>query len=85
MSTSRISRIDSIEELAGFWDDHDLTEFEDELEEVREPVSERRTYEVVTVRLSASVVEALKRLAKMRVTGHADLGREWVRERILES
>lgn len=65
-STSRIPRIDSIEELAGFWDDYDLTEFEDELEEVREPVFERRTDEVVTVRLSASEVEALKRLAKMR-------------------
>ena len=29
---------DSIEELAKFWDAHDLTDFEEELEEVVEPV-----------------------------------------------
>jgi len=30
--------MDSIEKLAEFWDTHDLTDFEDELEEVTEPV-----------------------------------------------
>ena len=29
---------DSIAELAAFWDEHDLTEFQDELEEVQEAV-----------------------------------------------
>jgi hypothetical protein len=36
-----IPNIDSIEELAAFWDTHDLTDFEDELEEVGEPVFDR--------------------------------------------
>ena len=31
-----------LEELANFWDTHDITNFEDELEEVKEPVFERR-------------------------------------------
>jgi hypothetical protein len=31
MSTPKIPHIDSIAELARFWDTHDLTDFEDEL------------------------------------------------------
>ena len=33
---TKIPRLDSITELARFWDTHDLTDFEDELEEVKE-------------------------------------------------
>jgi hypothetical protein len=38
MSTPKLPQTDSIQEFAKFWDDHDLTEFEAELEEVGEPV-----------------------------------------------
>jgi hypothetical protein len=34
----RLPDSDSVKELAGFWDHHDLTDFEHDLEEVREPV-----------------------------------------------
>lgn len=37
-----IPQTDSIEELAIFWQTHDLTELEDELEEVPMPVFVRR-------------------------------------------
>ena len=37
MKTSKLPRTDSIHELGRFWEKHDLTEFEDELEEVIEP------------------------------------------------
>jgi hypothetical protein len=40
-STNSMPQTDSIQELARFWDTHDLTDFEDELEEVTEPVFER--------------------------------------------
>jgi hypothetical protein len=36
----KLPQTDSIEELARFWDTHDLTAFEDQLEEVTEPVFE---------------------------------------------
>lgn len=36
--SSKLPRSDSIEELARFWDSHDVTEFEDELVDVGEPV-----------------------------------------------
>ena len=35
MKNKNIPKTDSIQELAHFWDTHDLTDFEDELEEVR--------------------------------------------------
>jgi predicted DNA binding CopG/RHH family protein len=38
MKTSKLPRTDSIQELARFWETHDLTDFEDELKEVTEPV-----------------------------------------------
>ena len=38
MKQKKIPQTDSIEELAQFWDLHDLTDFEDELEEIDEPV-----------------------------------------------
>ena len=39
----RILQTDSIQGLADFWDKNDLTDFDDELEEVDEPVFERPT------------------------------------------
>lgn len=36
-----LPKTDSVAELAKFWDVHDLTDFEDKLEEVTEPVFEK--------------------------------------------
>jgi hypothetical protein len=38
MRNQRITETDSIQELAAFWDTHDLTNFEDQSEEVAEPI-----------------------------------------------
>ena len=38
MKKSKLPKTDSIQKLAEFWDTHDLTDFEDELEEVAEPI-----------------------------------------------
>jgi hypothetical protein len=43
MRLKKIPQTDSIRELAHFWDIHDLTDFEDELEEVTESVFQRET------------------------------------------
>jgi pyridoxamine 5'-phosphate oxidase len=42
MKKSKLPKIESVQELADFWDSHDCTDFEEELEEVTEPVFERR-------------------------------------------
>jgi predicted DNA binding CopG/RHH family protein len=80
MSTTKIPQTDSIEELARFWDQHDLTDFDSELEEVTEPVFEREA--VVKVRLPNKEAEAVKALAQSQGLDDADLIRRWILERI---
>jgi hypothetical protein len=41
LKKTKLPKTDSILKLAEFWDTHDLTDFEDELEEVTEPVFAR--------------------------------------------
>lgn len=81
MNCSKIPQTDSIQELAQFWDTHDLTDFEDELEEVTEPVFETK----VTVRLNPDEAEVVKTLANARGTSLTTLVQEWVAERIATS
>ena len=81
MKAHKILQTDSIEELAQFWDTHDLTDFEDQLEDVREPVFQRWADTVIPVRLRRQEVEALKRSAKARGVRESALLRQWVREK----
>lgn len=81
MSRQKIPKIDSIQELAAFWDTHDLTEFEDELEVVGGTVFERPV-ELVAVPLRPTEVEAVKRIADSRGIGYDALIREWVIEKL---
>jgi hypothetical protein len=80
MSNRRLPQTDSIHELAQFWDTHDVTEFEDQLEEVGERVFERDT--TITVDLAADDADAVRAMAKLRGVGDAELIREWVRDRL---
>lgn len=76
----QIPQTDSIEELVHSWDTHDVTGFEDQLEEVREPVFEREP--TVTVHLAREEAEAIKKLAESRGLAAAELIHEWVREKV---
>ncbi|HUT90329.1 MAG TPA: CopG family antitoxin [Thermoguttaceae bacterium] len=80
MSGEKIPQTDSIQELAQFWDTHDLTDFGAQLEEVTEPVFERETE--VTLRLPSSEAEAAERIAQSQGMGLTELIRQWVRERV---
>jgi len=82
MSTLKIPQTDSIEELAQFWQTHDLTEFQDELEEVTEPVFERQAEAVFTIHLPFQEAELVKRLAQSKGVEPTALVREWVLEKI---
>ena len=61
MSNPGIPQSDSIEELARFWEQHDLTDFEETLEVVSEPVFERES--VVRVRLPYDEANLVKQAA----------------------
>lgn len=85
MRPPRIPETDSIEELAQFWDTHDLTDFEDDLEEVTERVFIRGKSVTVPIKLDTQDVQALKRIAESRGVGERTLLRQWVRERLRKS
>lgn len=80
MKKQKLPQTDSIEELARFWDTHDLTEFEDELEEVVEPVFERET--AVTIHLQPEEAKAVKEIAASQGVPDTDLIYQWVREKL---
>ena len=80
MKTRGLPQTDSIQELARFWDTHDLTDFEDQLEEVTQPVFERQT--VIPLSLESAEAEAVRKIAKSKGVREAELIRRWVREKI---
>lgn len=80
MKNRRLPKTDSIKALARFWDTHDLTDFDDHLQEVAEPVFEKRT--VILLPLKSSEARAVKKLAKANGIADAELIGDWVREKL---
>ena len=78
MKPKKIPQTDSIQELAEFWDTHDLTDFEGELEEVHEPVFQPG----VTVPLTPRDAKVVNEIAKARGISPRALIQEWVSEHI---
>ncbi len=76
MKKSKLPKTDSIQELADFWDSHDLTDFESELEEVSEPVFVRST--AIRVHLESREAKMVKQLAKRKRVSEEELVRGWV-------
>ena len=84
MKAQQPPETNSIEELAQFWDTHDLTDFEDQLEEVQEPVFERESAKILKIHLRPQEAEAVKRMAEAREVDQETLIREWVIEKLHE-
>ena len=83
MRDLQIPHTDSIEELAHFWDTNDLSDFEDELEEVTAPVFIRgEQMSEVIVPLQSQELEILAKLAKRKGIAQDLLIREWVLEKL---
>ena len=76
MRKSKLPKTDSIEELAEFWDTHDLTDFEDELEEVAEPVFVRGN--AIKVPLKSREAETVRQMAQAKGVSPEELIRAWV-------
>ncbi|HEX3526874.1 MAG TPA: CopG family antitoxin [Thermoanaerobaculia bacterium] len=82
MKSAKLPQLDSIDELAKFWDTHDLTEFDAQLEEVTEPIFERESGATMVLRLEPAELEAVKKIARTRGVEQSDLLREWVLEKL---
>lgn len=76
----KIPKTDSIEELATFWQRHDLTDFENEIEEVPGSVFQRT--HIIGVPLTGDEHQAVRDAEASRGMGEAALIHEWVKERI---
>jgi len=80
MNKPKLPKIDSVPELARFWDTHDLTDFEGELEEVADPVFVRGA--TIRVPLEKSEAEAVEQMAQAKGVSREDLIRSWVQQKI---
>ena len=75
----------SIQELAAFWDTHDLTEFEGELEEVTEPVFVKAKAASLSIHLKPAEVQRLKKIAHSKGVKESTVARRWIVERLQRS
>ena len=78
----RLPKTDSIEELAGFWDKHDLTDFADELQEVSEPIFVRPKGAFVRIELPPTEAHHLKRIARSQGVKETTVLKHWIVERL---
>jgi len=70
--------------LAKFWDAHDLTDFEEELEEVVEPVFVRAKGASLSVDLQLTEARRLKKIARSKGIKETTMLRQWILERLHE-
>jgi hypothetical protein len=76
----QIPSTDSISELAEFWQAHDITDFEAELEEVTTPVFQHAPQ--IQVALSVPDAHALRTRARQARVSESELVSRWVHERL---
>ena len=80
MKTRKLPKTDSIQALAKFWDSHDLTDFQDELEEVAAPVFARGT--AIKVHLPTVQAKAVQMIADSKKISRETLIRQWVLQKL---
>ena len=85
MKKLELPTTDSVRELAAFWDAHDLTDFEDQLEDVAEPVFVRDARDAdgaISVPLEPREAEAVEQMAQANGISREQLVRAWVLQKI---
>ena len=85
MRRHHLPHTDSIEELARFWDTHDLTDFAEELEEATEPVFVPAQGASLRIDLPATEAQHLKKIARSKGVKETTVLRQWILERLYGS
>lgn len=89
--TKKVPEFRTEEEEARFWDEHDSTEFIEDLEQVEielapeleeEILSKRELKKPITLRLEPSQIDAVKKIAVKKGLPYQTLIRLWISERI---
>jgi hypothetical protein len=73
---------DSIKEIAEFWQTHDSTDYEDEMEEVTDLIFEKRPRTIFRIRLDPQEAEEVEKRAKAKGIAESALVKEWVLEKL---
>lgn len=81
---AKIPEFKNDKEAAEFWDDHDLADFEEDLEPVTDVRFRLSRKTVVSLRLDPDDLQLLKQLASEKGVGHSTLARMWVKEKLTE-
>jgi hypothetical protein len=80
---SRIPTFATIAEEAAFWDSHDITEFEDELEPADDITFDSiRSSHGLILRLDGDVLDRIERIAVAKGTDPTTVARTWIEEGI---
>lgn len=75
--------MDSVDELAAFWDSHDVTDFAAELEIVTGPVFvKKKADQTIAIELEQEEAAILKRMARSKGVKESTLVRRWIREHL---
>jgi len=75
-----IPATDSIKEIEQFWDTHDLTDYEDQLEEIADTVFESKN--TIRIDLGVDDAETIKKIALKKGIPYQILVREWVLDKV---
>ena len=83
---SRIPKFKTYEEEAKFWDTHEFTEFEDELEDVDIGFELNKPRdETVILRIQKDIKEKIEQLARGKGLNLSTLARMWLMEKLQEN
>lgn len=85
MKNSDLPKTDSVKALAAFWDNHDVTDLENELEEVTEAVFDRQSSTVIEIHLQLQEAETIENIAQLKGITQEALVHEWIQEKLHQS
>ena len=77
-----LPQFQTLDELVAFWDNHDFTDYIDQMEEVTETGLPGRRQPALRVALDRRVWERLNKLAYRRGVSSGLLARQWLEERV---
>ncbi len=77
-----IPKFKSKNEEAAFWKTHSITEFEEELEEVKNVHFPKPRKRLISLRIDDQMINSLKKAAAKRGLGYLTLIRMWVAEKL---
>lgn len=77
-------KFESFEALADFWDSHDLTDYEDELEEVKYKIAKKPSHQFI-LSLSDKLTREMRIIVRREGVSMQTLVNLWIQERLQQA